>query len=934
MKTNIITTIVVSSAIILAFTNNDTFKSKKEKDVKKNFVYNEIPNIQSTEKLTTNYLLKDKDYEKINTNNIIPITDKEIVIGVGVEGNIDNLEDNEIRFVINEEIPINREIYLEYDLYGLKDYQSVCKVINEGIAIGGEVLQINNEWTHQQELIISSQLKQGINIIRFSIPKNINVSYHIKNMKLKIGKQIEDDIIIANEENCNKYGEYTYISGYIVKDANKVEKVIANGKELRYYGGCFSGITKVDADKEANVLVEVKYKNGEVLEKSITIQKDETYDYIFSREALAYTSKRADINSSFNIELDGINITAEQGFINKEVNISIIGLDEIDMPILDADMVNVTDKHSGYRCLPHGSIFEKELEMRLGYDTAAIPAGYGPEDIRTFYYDEQRGSWVSLDMDSIDVENKVIISRTNHFTDFINAIIKAPELPTMQAFTPTMMKDMKFADPMAGVNVISPPKANNSGTTNLSFPLQIPAGRGGMQPQLALTYNSEGGNGWLGIGWNIQIPAITVETRWGVPRYDAIFETEEYLINGEQVVEIEMDPNTGDTTRHLLGHMTNTYRNRNNSGDRYYSYRIEGAFHKIIRHGNSPTDYWWEVIDKQGTHYYYGKYYSDGGVNNYCILSGDNGIAYWALAEVRDVYGNNIKYYYDIIGSSQQGKQIYISHIAYTGYDDTDGPYTIDFYKRLRYYDIFTSARYGFLEKTDKLLDSIVIKYDGQFIRKYYFNYNYGAYNKNVLGGLVDVTDENFPIDSFIGSLNEYCLDMERQVGLFPGVKIHCFDYYMDQQILFADPEELNNPYEWRETVLDGQYTEEETTSIGRSKSTNVGGGASVNLGIGNNFLSKVNTFGGNKNFSLSILEDKVQLIDLNGDGIIDKLVRDGNNYNYYKGYLTNGKLNFNGPYPLNLPTLGKSWTFSNNTGGELYFGISIASGVATYTYT
>ncbi len=273
MKTNIITTIVVSSAIILAFTNNDTFNSKKEKDVKKNFVYNEIPNIQSTEKLTTNYLLKDKDYEKINTNNIIPITDKEIVIGVGVEGNIDNLEDNEIRFVINEEIPINREIYLEYDLYGLKDYQSVCKVINEGIAIGGEVLQINNEWTHQQELIISSQLKQGINIIRFSIPKNINISYHIKNMKLKIGKQIEDDIIIANEENCNKYGEYTYISGYIVKDANKVEKVIANGKELRYYGGCFSGITKVDADKEANVLVEVKYKNGGVLEKSITIQK-------------------------------------------------------------------------------------------------------------------------------------------------------------------------------------------------------------------------------------------------------------------------------------------------------------------------------------------------------------------------------------------------------------------------------------------------------------------------------------------------------------------------------------------------------------------------------------------------------------------------------------------------------------------------------------
>ena len=34
-----------------------------------------------------------------------------------------------------------------------------------------------------------------------------------------------------------------------------------------------------------------------------------------------------------------------------------------------------------------------------------------------------------------------------------------------------------------------------------------------------------GGNGWLGVGWDLAVPAITIDTRWGVPRYDAQKET-------------------------------------------------------------------------------------------------------------------------------------------------------------------------------------------------------------------------------------------------------------------------------------------------------------------------------------------------------------------------------------------------------------------------
>ena len=125
--------------------------------------------------------------------------------------------------------------------------------------------------------------------------------------------------------------------------------------------------------------------------------------------------------------------------------------------------------------------------------------------------------------------------------------------------------------------------------------LQIPAGRQGMQPNLALTYNSSGGNGWLGVGWDISIPCISVETRWGVPLYSPTKETETYLLNGEQLL-VNYDS---------LPAFARKYDNRFPDGKRFYS-RIEGSFDSIVRHGDNPKNYWWEVVDRNGTHYYYG----------------------------------------------------------------------------------------------------------------------------------------------------------------------------------------------------------------------------------------------------------------------------------------------------------------------------------------
>lgn len=338
---------------------------------------------------------------------------------------------------------------------------------------------------------------------------------------------------------------------------------------------------------------------------------------------------------AFIIQLDGMMLAAADSAVLHDGTYTATALHEGELPALPSDHVNVTaGSGAGYRLLPGGEHFSPYAELRVAYDEGKLPKGYTPDDIHTSYYDTETGVWTRLVRKEVDTLNKEIVSLTTHFTDFVNEVLKTPEMPETQAFVPTSISELEAANPMEGYTTIAPPEANNMGTANLTYPIIVPAGRQGLQPNLALTYNSNGGNGVCGVGWDLPIPCVSVETRWGVPLYDPDYESETYLLNGEQLL---VDYNSLPTFAHQFEARSS------DSTKRFYP-RVEGSFDSIIRHCTQPNNYWWEVVDRNGTRYLYGEIDTISSSGN--LEDNHGNIAKWYLTKVIDRDSNSIRYYY------------------------------------------------------------------------------------------------------------------------------------------------------------------------------------------------------------------------------------------------------------------------------------------------
>ena len=438
----------------------------------------------------------------------------------------------------------------------------------------------------------------------------------------------------------------------------------------------------------------------------------------------------------------GISLLIDSGSVSKTTHISISPIDTEELPLLPSNMVNVTGYSGGFRCLPDGQKFTKEIVIAIAYNETDIPFGYSAKDIYTYFYNNSNHRWEQIERDSVDETNRVIYSRTDHFTDYINGILKTPESSDAIAYTPTSIKDLKAADPVGAYTIISPPEANNDGSASMKYPIGVPAGRRGIQPTLNLSYNSNGGSSWVGLGWDLSVSCISVDTRHGVPIYSQELESETYLLDGQILV-------TEDTRQNQFRLNKPAYRrnfdNRYADGKRFYP-RVEGSFNRIVRHGTLPHNYWWEVTDKNGTKYYYGSL--GNGMDAAAVFQsnvsagGKQNVSKWYLRKVEDTYGNTMIYKYRRFSDDDQ--QVVLESILYTGDKESEGKYCVSFkVSDMGKPDKSFSYRSGFKESDAKLLDKIIVSYSDTIIKEYYFGYKTGVFGKTLLCSVIESLEDS-----------------------------------------------------------------------------------------------------------------------------------------------------------------------------------------------
>ena len=615
------------------------------------------------------------------------------------------------------------------------------------------------------------------------------------------------------------------LSGFVTPVGEVAPQLFVDGLYLPGVIGA-DGAFDLYVETAAEVRLEVVYPDGRRLEHRVPLPgaPEEPRGDDPETPPRLRVARLATADAAASLRLDAARLDVGEGAVERPVELTMRGLAAFELPALDLGMTNVTAGVPGVRMGPTGMRFTRPVELSLGYDPELLPPGMSADDVRTYYFDDEAGRWYPVPRLEIDGASRLVVSATDHFTDFINATLQVPDHPEGKALQPNSLESMLSGDPAAMVDLIEPPMADPNGEARLEYPLWLPPGRHGMEPDLVVRYASGGGNDWLGVGWDLEVPRVEVSTLFGVPRYDPARETESYLLNGAFLAP---SSHAGD------------YGPR--QAERVFTHRVEGGFLRIVRHGGRPEDHWWEVTDKEGVRYLYGRT----AAARLRDPRPPHTTFRWLLERTVDLDGNTVDYEYthDSGADGEPWVEVYPAAIRYTGVDGGGAYYEVRFHlDGSGRPDRLSTGRPGFKVYTRRRLARIDVAAGGQVVRSYRFDYREGEFGKSLLDAVV-----------VLGAAGGGGEEFYR----------HRFDYV---------------PMARQDDGYDGFAQEEVWGRIGRSDDTSdqwsVSGGAHAFVGLGPPGCEPHAGVQGGASYGESTLA--LGLVDVNGDGLPDRLRDDG----------------------------------------------------------
>jgi RHS repeat-associated protein len=255
------------------------------------------------------------------------------------------------------------------------------------------------------------------------------------------------------------------------------------------------------------------------------------------------------------------------------------------------------------------------------------------------------------------------------------------------ALTPLAMSDAQATTAVGAIRGSS--AVTSSGAAAYSIPIQVSPGTHGMQPSLALVYNSQGGDGWAGYGWALS--GLSAITRCPQnPEDDNITNNlpVHYVIGDDYCLDGQKLRLTGTGT---------------SGGNATYGTQIEG-FSVVTSYAGTNGPSYFTVQTKDGRVYEYGNT-PDSGI----VAEGTSTIRTWALDKVTDASGNFMTYQYS--GSAVPGREYWPVSIKYTANGSTVADHEVDFTFATRPWGTVTRYTHDALSRNSIRLTTITSKY-------------------------------------------------------------------------------------------------------------------------------------------------------------------------------------------------------------------------------